>query len=675
MRNKVGAGHYDASNRIALIAAVVAMFVGALALTGWMLDMPRLRAPIPGQVSIKVNSALGFLASGALLSVAQVRSSLLATISRWTLAILLFVGAALTLMQYLLAVDFGIDQLFLQASDDSILTGSPGRMAPTTAIGFIMIALAIAVDHWENGVARGTSRTLATLLLLVATASLLGYVYRAPVFYLAVDGMTAMSLPTSVLFVVLALGIIWLRYEFGLTAMMAERSIVGTHIRSLLPMVIAVPILVGVAVISGLDKIYDGRSAIALVAIGSVVASSIVAALSIVMLRRTDKALGVKDLALDSATSGVLITDHKAADEPIVYVNRAFCMITGFQISEVLGKNCRFLNHGIDNEPAAMTTVRTCITTEQSCAVEIRNRRKDGTVFWNRLTLAPVPDYEGDVTHYVGIIDDITESREQEARLTNALDEAHEIAESRDKFVRMIGHELRTPLNAALTWIRLMEVDDQKATREKGMRVVAQSIDSQSRLIDDLVDVTRFASVGVSLESEPVNVRELLSNTIDEMRPGIEASKTLSVVMEDGDYTAVLDPLRVQQILRNLLSNADKYTPDEGRVDVHTGVDGAEIVFSVSDSGVGMSAVELEKMFDAYWRAKSERPGLGIGLYIVKSLVDEHGGSITATSAGKGQGTRFEVRLPRDASPSGHASLDTEQPIGQRVETRGVPSN
>ncbi|MDX1515619.1 MAG: HAMP domain-containing sensor histidine kinase, partial [Woeseiaceae bacterium] len=241
-----------------------------------------------------------------------------------------------------------------------------------------------------------------------------------------------------------------------------------------------------------------------------------------------------------------------------------------------------------------------------------------------------------------------------------ALEDAREANAMRDTFVRLVSHELRTPLNAALTWVRLMEVDRSDETREKGVAVVAQSIESQSRLIDDLVDVSRFASTGVRLEPERVNVRQLIEATIDELRPAIEASQRLSVTIGDGDYGATIDPLRVQQIVRNLLSNATKYTPPDGRIDVELASSGETVTLRVADTGKGLAEDQAERVFEPFWRAESHQPGLGVGLAIVAALVSAHDGTIDVHSDGPGKGTAFVVTLPRSASLSSSAPLHEE---------------
>ncbi len=651
--------YFTAAN-IALLAAAVTLMVAALIIVGWVFDIRWLQFWQADQVSMKVNTAIAFLISGVLLMVAQWPIKPLAVAVRSLLCGLLMLLALSTLAQYLFGVQTGIDEFFFDAPDDALMTSSPGRMAPTTAVSFLLFALAILIDLVRSPVGRASSRALATLMLLIALTSILGYAYGAPTLYLALEGVSAMSLPTAILFVGLGLGVIWLQPQFGFPAMLTEKSIVGTHARSLLPMVVAAPLLAGIGVVSGYGKYYEGNFAIALTSLGSILAAAIVAAVSVVVLRRANNALYIRDRALDATTTGVLITDHLQAEEPIVYVNPAFIELTGYSADEVIGQNCRFLNRSVENDPDVLSRIRDSISKNQGGDFELRNTRKDGTTFWNHLNLAPIENYDGAVTHFVGIAEDITERRDQALQLQEALEDARNASAMRDSFVRLVSHELRTPLNAALTWIRLMEIDADDATRTKGLGIVAQSIQSQSRLIDDLSDVSRVASHGVRLESELADARVLIEETIEEMRPSIESKHTLRVEAQPGSYDAIVDPLRLKQIVRNLLSNATKYTAAGGVVSVRMAIQPNQLEFSVTDSGVGLTEEQAAQVFEPFWRADSDAPGLGVGLTIVAALVAAHEGTIDVSSEGPGCGTTFTVTVPLDASPESRGAVSVQ---------------
>jgi signal transduction histidine kinase len=202
-----------------------------------------------------------------------------------------------------------------------------------------------------------------------------------------------------------------------------------------------------------------------------------------------------------------------------------------------------------------------------------------------------------------------------------------------------------------------MNADDSEETRRKGLKVIDQSIQSQTRLIDDLVDVTRFSSVGVRLELENTDLRQIIVATLEEMRPSIEQKHSLEVTIIPQDYSAVVDKMRVQQVLRNLISNAIQYTPAGGHIGVTLERDSGWFRLTVHDSGKGLDPKELDKIFQPFWRSDTDTKGVGLGLYIAASLVEAHGGKIHAASKGLGLGAQFIVELPIEITGTGHIRI------------------
>ena len=653
------------------VPRIAAATLAGCAIIGMTEGAPYVTAALSRRlIAMDTGTAVGFLLCALALLVAQRRSSTPVLTMRFAVeSSLLLLG-----LNGLYGVDTALSRLSPGIMSNGLAVpaaGVDGSMATGTALAFQLAALALLADHRQTGNARAVSRLLATLVFLTGLTALLGYAYGAPRLYLGLDGTAPMSLLSATLVIVMALGIVSLRAQYGFPAMLAEQSVVGTHVRAVLPMVLGAPLLVGAAVAVGYGKLYTGEFAIALTSLGSLAAAGLVAVVSIVVLRKADNALYMRDRALQAATTGVVITDHRALDEPIVYTNDAFTQISGYTADEALGKNCRFLNRSVQNDPNMLEAIRHCIATGGDGVFELHNQRKDGTLFWNRLSLAPVRNYEATVTHYVGIMDDITWRHNQETQLHKALEQAREAGEMRETLVSLVSHELRAPLNAALTWVRLMELDREPDTQDRGLAVIAQSIESQSRLIDDLVDVTRFERSGVGLESTQVDARELIEMTVEESRPAIEPAKTLILKVASGDYAAWLDPLRVRQIVRNLLSNAGKYTPDGGRITVQLDSAAGWLELRVTDTGKGLTDTERARIFKPFWRADARLPGLGVGLSISTSLVRAHGGTISVHSDGPGQGTTFTVRLPRDTpnqSASGLGSNDASVTAADSTE-------
>jgi two-component system, chemotaxis family, CheB/CheR fusion protein len=285
--------------------------------------------------------------------------------------------------------------------------------------------------------------------------------------------------------------------------------------------------------------------------------------------------------------------------------------------------------------------------------------RKDGTPLWVNGVLSLARDESGEVRGFVKVMRDDTEKKETQDRLfeaTLAAKEAQANAETanraKDDFISMISHELRTPLNTMRLWVRLLGHEAlPEGDRAEGRRTLERAVISQQQLIDDLLDVSRIASGKLRLEVRPMRIAETIQTAIEAVRHislRKEVEITLTVRTELGLVCA--DPDRLQQIVWNLLSNAVKFTPSGGRVAVDLDREGEWIVIRVTDTGIGITEDLLPHIFDRFLQGESgaarQHGGLGLGLAIAKQLVELHGGQISASSAGKGEGASFFVRLP-----------------------------
>jgi signal transduction histidine kinase len=262
---------------------------------------------------------------------------------------------------------------------------------------------------------------------------------------------------------------------------------------------------------------------------------------------------------------------------------------------------------------------------------------------------------------------DITERKQLEAQAEARREEAETLARAKDEFLAMLGHELRNPL-AAIT--NALVVLNGLVTGDRAGRAI-DIIDRQtthlSRLVDDLLDVARVTSGKIELRPEALDLRALAERSLDAL---VDAARTGNHQMEiHGEAVWVHgDPARLEQVIRNLLDNALKYTPASGRVRLTVERAGGDAVLRVSDTGAGIRPDLLDRIFDLFVQEPQAldraRGGLGLGLTLVKRLIELHGGSVSAASEGPGMGSEFTVRIPalvegpapegeaRDASPS-----------------------
>jgi signal transduction histidine kinase/AmiR/NasT family two-component response regulator len=249
--------------------------------------------------------------------------------------------------------------------------------------------------------------------------------------------------------------------------------------------------------------------------------------------------------------------------------------------------------------------------------------------------------------------------REQRAR-----EEAERANRAKDEFLATVSHELRTPLTAILGWTRLLRTKlPDEASKHRGLETIERNARSQAKLIEDILDVSRIISGKLRLEIRQVRLTSIAEAAIDAVRPAVEA-KGLNLQLRLQSDPGVLrgDPNRLQQIVWNLLSNAVKFTPNGGAIIVELEHTGRHARVRISDTGVGINAEFLPMVFDRFTQAErhmtGKHGGLGLGLAIVRHLVEMHGGTIRVDSAGEGQGATFTVEFPSVAGAGADRLLD-----------------
>jgi PAS domain S-box-containing protein len=283
---------------------------------------------------------------------------------------------------------------------------------------------------------------------------------------------------------------------------------------------------------------------------------------------------------------------------------------------------------------------------------------KDGRLIDVSLTVSPVRDATGRIVGASKVARDVSERRrlddyrnvllahEQQARTA-----AETLIRAKDQFLATISHELRTPLNAIFGWARLLERSELDApSRKRAATAIVRSAAAQTRLVDDLLDLSRVVTGRLRLDVGPVDLRAVVDAALDVVRPAADAKDItlVTTLAEVGPMQGAPD--RLQQVVWNIVANAVKFTSRGGRIDVvlRRAESYAEVV--VTDSGEGISPDVLPQVFQEFWQEDNSstraHQGLGLGLTLVKHLVELHGGHVRAESAGKGRGATFTVALP-----------------------------
>jgi PAS domain S-box-containing protein len=285
---------------------------------------------------------------------------------------------------------------------------------------------------------------------------------------------------------------------------------------------------------------------------------------------------------------------------------------------------------------------------------EQRLRRRDGHYRWHLLRMAPETNGTDQVLGFIATATDIDHQKRVEeahaallAREQHARAEAEAANRTKDEVLATVSHELRTPLTAILGWTRILRSEGAQAndTLERALSSIERNARAQAQLIEDLLDVSRFIAGKLRLQVRTVDLVPVVQAAVEALRPAAEA-KSLDIEVRVPETLAFDgDPDRLQQVIANLLSNAIKYT-NCGKVTVEARRQARHAEVIVSDSGVGISPEFLPHVFERFRQAEGASGGLGLGLAIVRHLVEVHGGSVIAESGGEGRGARFTVRLP-----------------------------
>jgi signal transduction histidine kinase len=314
-----------------------------------------------------------------------------------------------------------------------------------------------------------------------------------------------------------------------------------------------------------------------------------------------------------------------------------------------------------EDQPHVLGVIQEAIRTKSVFQLEHRVRRVDGTLGWTFSRAIPIIDASGEIAEWFGTASDVTDRKQIEQALHQSLSaeqqartEAQRASRMKDEFLTMLSHELRTPLNAILGWSQILAANPNPTseTLRPGLETIERNVRLQAQLIEDLLDVSRITEGKLRLDVKRVSLCDVVDEALASIRPAADAKQIRVQTMLDRQSDHVNgDPARLQQVVWNLLSNAVKFTSKKtGRIQVVLERVNSHVALSVSDNGEGIAPEFLPYVFERFRQADQTTTrafgGLGLGLSIVKHLVELHGGIVRVTSEGKGKGASFVVELP-----------------------------
>ena len=393
--------------------------------------------------------------------------------------------------------------------------------------------------------------------------------------------------------------------------------------------------------------------------------------------KRSEEEIRFRARLLNTVEQGVIATN---IDGKVIYWNAFAEKLYGWTAEEALGANIYDLVVAETSKEYA-DEIFSLMKAGGSWSGEFLVRRRDGSVFPAMVTNAPIFNDKTELIGIVGVSSDISARKfaeEERTRLLEAEREARALAEQanrlKDEFLATLSHELRNPLNVVIGYAEILkrstEADDHQFVLQAA-ETIRRNAMAQSRLVSDLLDLSRLQMGKMSLNRQPVSFSTIISDAIDTVRDEAEV-KNISLDVQVDSETLVVegDPIRLSQIAWNLLNNAVKFTPVDGRITVSLTRAGDEAQFVVADNGEGIAPEFLPYLFEIFRQADASSSrrhgGMGIGLALVKQLAELHGGRVRAESEGSGQGATMTVWIPlylAEASAATHEQSETRRAL------------
>jgi PAS domain S-box-containing protein len=336
-----------------------------------------------------------------------------------------------------------------------------------------------------------------------------------------------------------------------------------------------------------------------------------------------------------------------------VYANRHWFEYTGLGLEEAQGQGWLSIVHP-DDRAGVLERYHEALRDGSRLELELRLRcHKTGEYRWHILGALPLRGRLGLCTGWLGVSIDVHTIKSAEQAMKEAEESLREADRKKDEFLAILAHELRNPLAPILTSAQLLKRRglERPDLLESATGSIERQVKHLSRLINDLSDISRIARGKVELHPEIIDLNTVIAQAVETCRPVVETHRQNLTVEGSGTHLRVrADPARLGQVVGNLLANATKFTPPEGKIRLSVGRSDGRAVISVRDDGIGIDTAGLDKIFEPFVQVERsvhrEQNGLGIGLALAKRLMELHGGDIAVHSAGKGRGSEFTVRLP-----------------------------
>lgn len=659
----------------ARFAATLVMAIAMLVLIGWILDIEAFRSVIPGLTAMNPGgSALAFLlAGGSLWSQAGTKCSARDLRLARAMAILVVVISSLRLTLYTFGLEWGPDQWLFRAKLD--MYQPPNRMAPNTAMGLLLVGVALLVIDLEQRRGFRPAQWLALLAGLVSLFALIGYVCNVAML-IGIQTFIPMALNSAITLALLATGLLLARPDRGLMAVVSHSETGGVMARKLLPASILAPaVLAWLASVGQQVEFFGPSFGVSLFVVSTIVLFTTLIWWNASSLNRIDaeRTLAQRDLGrksailesvLNSMGDGVVVADRKGR---FLIFNPVAERILGLGATDTSPEQWTDQyglfspDTGAPLKPDEIPLVRAIHgeSTDQHELLIKNPQIPEGITI--SVTGRPLKGEEG-AEGGVVVFQDTTQRRRAAEAIRKARDEADAANRAKSEFLANMSHEIRTPMNAIIGMTELVLDCELEETQRAYLKIVRDSAESLLSLINDILDFSKIEAGKLELDHTQFQLRDMLGDTMKTLSVrarGKDVELACRVASEVPEHL-LGDPHRLRQVVTNLVGNALKFT-ERGEVVLDVSLEeltdaDVRIHFAVRDTGIGIPADKLHLLFSAFSQVDASTTrrygGTGLGLAITARLVPlMHGRTWVESTPGKGSTFHFTAKFERDYSP------------------------
>ncbi|MEO8608629.1 MAG: PAS domain-containing sensor histidine kinase [Chloroflexota bacterium] len=626
--------------------------IGSLVLLGWVFNITGLKSILPGLVQMKANTALGFIAAGTALFFIQANRYFKRPydVSSVLSGFVLLLGL-LTLVEHLFSINLGIDELFFKDHVPNPLA-FPGRIATPTALSFALIGIALMLTP-----APRMQRLIQILALTVGgfgALAILGYLYNVASLYTLYQN-NPMALHTAASFVLISLGILFVRPDQGVMRLLSDPGAGGITLRRLLPVALLIPTILGWLIFQLQDAgIQDAAISLALFAVFTIAAMAFVIWRNAEYIYRAEqehsRTQAQFKALFDESLDVILLVDGQYST--ILQVNNVIQRTLGYEPAAVISKPFSMFFPARSEQEQKYFAMK--LRAEGHAFLSQEFLRSDETTCLMDLTAAIIP-WEKDRAILITLRDATERKVLQEEilrseRLRVEMEKEREVTQLKEDFITMVSHDFRTPLAVIMTSNDMLERYSERLTqarRAEQLRKIRDQVYFMTDLLDDVLVLGQARARKLEFNPMPIDLLNLCQSVFDEVLSTSD-DKYQFRFKHTGIFDGVnLDEKLMHRILANLLANAVKYSPHGGEILLEIAREAAEIVMRVRDEGIGIPEKDQARLFEPFHRAGNTNGimGTGLGLAIVYEGVQLQGGSIHVNSQ-EGKGSTFTVRLP-----------------------------